>query len=177
MKRKMIFFQKAYILSLALLISLGAKQVNAQENKTAIDAIPAIIYLLLGDSEEPSVEFSELTDNQAVEQGQLLQVEAIVTNGGNVSRVELSVDGTLVRADLTAPYQWGDVVNQDPQLANLSVGTHTLSLVAIQANGRFRLNPNAARITKSGAGQPWDRSISGLGVLSWKIRRTARLPR
>ncbi|MEQ9289520.1 MAG: G8 domain-containing protein [Cyclobacteriaceae bacterium] len=59
------------------------------------------------------------------------------TNGQNISNVQLSFNGQLVRQENAAPYEWGTANpgQTDAQLYNLAAGTHQLSLVATNTQG------------------------------------------
>jgi len=130
---------------LSVLLASITQVSYAQERKIDPAALTSVILLILDDdggsnnsapSAEPSVSFLGLVDNQTIEFGQALAVEAGVNNATQtISQVELFVDNELVRAERVAPYQWGARQAQDPRLFNLTIGVHSLRLVVTEADG------------------------------------------
>ena len=131
------FLSKFYAFVFVLLSVFSSQHTSAQQRD--IDAAVltnVILYLLEGEDESPTVEFAQLTNNQVIDQSQPLQVEALVNNtNDDISQVLLLLDGEPVRAESVAPYQWGNNINQDPELFGLSVGQHTLTLLVTEDNG------------------------------------------
>ena len=54
--------------------------------------------------------------------------------GGSIANVQLFLNGTLVRQENGAPYQWNDA-SQDVPLQNLAEGAYTLHVVATDNSG------------------------------------------
>lgn len=88
-------------------------------------------------NQPPTVDFILPTVTTFVE-GEPVLVEATANDAdGNVANVELYLDGVLVRQEVNPPYTWNDESRgaDDPALDSLSVGQHTLSLVATDNDG------------------------------------------
>ena len=125
--------------SLAL-TGLSGSYAHAQERKIDAGALSSIVSFLLQDdtpaADPASVSFAELRDNQVFEIGEQIRVEAILANVASaIERVELLINGESIRAERLAPYEWGNRQTQDPELFELAVGQHRLTLLAIQQDG------------------------------------------
>lgn len=55
--------------------------------------------------------------------------------GGSIDKIDLYLDGTFVRTENYAPYEWGADDQDDPLLQNLAAGTYTLRVVATDNAG------------------------------------------
>ncbi|AWB65454.1 hypothetical protein C2869_02940 [Saccharobesus litoralis] len=85
---------------------------------------------------DPQVSFDQ--NNVVVNEGyNQLSVEALATSpvqGTSIDNVKLYVDGSLLRQENVAPYEWGHAGKPD-ELLGLSVGEHTVRAVATDSNG------------------------------------------
>ena len=139
MKTNYRFLSKFHGFVFVLLAVFSSQYVSAQQRDLDVGALASIIfYVLEGELEpaSPTVEFARLINNQVVDQSQPLQVEALLNNtNDDISQVVLLLDGEPVRVERAAPYQWGNNINQDPALFDLSVGQHTLTLLVTEDNG------------------------------------------
>ena len=78
----------------------------------------------------PIVNFSFPNDQQTFSAGANILVVASATDSdGTITGVELFINGTLLRRDNSAPYQWGDLITDTP-LRSLQAGNYTLKVVA-----------------------------------------------
>ncbi len=84
------------------------------------------------DSEKPKVSFflpnSPNQGSQTINEGESIQLEAITSNG--IKSVALFINGTLLRQEKFAPFEWGHFDDIDSELKNLEVGVYNLKLVA-----------------------------------------------
>ena len=82
----------------------------------------------------PIVSFVRPTTQETIFEGTDLIVEAAASDSdGTVVKIELFLDGTLVGADLLAPYRWDTSLY--PALDNITAGVHTLQLTVMDDNG------------------------------------------
>lgn len=89
-------------------------------------------------NQKPTVSFTNVANAQIIEQGyDQFQVIANATDSdGTINNVKLLIDGNEVRAESNAPYEWGHAGSPDPsETLNLSVGQHTLKLIAEDNDG------------------------------------------
>ena len=100
---------------------------NTREETITIEIVPSDI----------SLSFATPSNNQVVTQGMIGVVANASTNTDAIEEVSLFVDGNFVRTERIDPYEWGaSHPNQtDEELQNLSVGTHTLTLIATDNTG------------------------------------------
>jgi len=147
MKTNMRLLSKFYALVFIAFTLLSSQQVIAQQRDIDIGALTSIIWFVLdADNVSPSVDFQGLEVdfvnlNSRFEAGQPLAVtvDASQPNGG-IASVDLFYDGTLVRSEVTPPYQWGlpDQAESDGVFASLTAGNHTLMAVATSLSGLTR---------------------------------------
>jgi|GEM_PF-1152529 len=105
-----------------------------------------------GNNQAPTVSFSEPANGQEFVAGSDISVSAVASDSdGSVANVELSLNGTLIRQDRAAPYQWGDS-GQDPALQNLSAGTYQLRAVATDDGGATTAATITITVTQGGGG-------------------------
>ncbi|NJL74423.1 MAG: hypothetical protein HC892_04650 [Saprospiraceae bacterium] len=82
----------------------------------------------------PIVSFVRPTTQETIFEGTDLIVEAAASDSdGTVVKIELFLDGTLVGADVLAPYRWD--TSTYPSLQGISAGAHTLQLTVMDDNG------------------------------------------
>ncbi|MFL1897193.1 polysaccharide lyase [Aquimarina sp. 2-A2] len=89
-----------------------------------------------GGNVAPEVSFAIPSGNTTLQEG-YTSFEVTVNasdSDGSISKVELFVDGTLVREEILAPYTWGNGDNTT-ELLGLSVGNHTIKAVATDNDG------------------------------------------
>ena len=84
----------------------------------------------------PSVSFATPAENALIDFGAAFTVEVLSQDiDGDVSWVDLSVDGVFLRRENVAPYQWGSNAGDVAVLSNLSSGQHTLTAVSSDDEG------------------------------------------
>ncbi len=84
----------------------------------------------------PSVSFSTPLRQEIFPTGSDVFVKAIAEDGdGAVANVKLYLNGSLVREESRAPYEWGSVSQDDGALTNLSNGVYELEVVATDDQG------------------------------------------
>ncbi len=81
------------------------------------------------------VSFSNIGEGQIFDVGEDLYVLVNATASGTIANVRLFIDGTLIRQENLAPYEWGLAVQNDILLENLQAGNYTLRAVAQGDNG------------------------------------------
>lgn len=94
-------------------------------------------YRLQGNSvnQAPSVSFTAPDNNASFTESQSVLVTANANDSdGQISRVELRVDGGAAQIDQSAPFQW--------TVPGLSIGSHTLQLVSIDDDGAASMPAN-----------------------------------
>jgi hypothetical protein len=96
-----------------------------------------------GNGNAPVVSFVTPMDGETFIEGDDVPVEVSATDDGSVQFVDLFLDGTLVRRENGAPYEWGLPTQMDAVLQNMSPGTYTLEAVATDNQG----NTGSATIT------------------------------
>lgn len=97
-----------------------------------------VYYLYKGEGvgEDPTVSFAKPTDSQSYASGTNVEVKVDATDAdGSIAMVELYLNGTLVRQESVAPYEWGLANQNDDVLANMQSGTYTLRAVATDNSG------------------------------------------
>lgn len=86
-------------------------------------------------TENPVVKFVSPSDNASLAAPATVTVEVNASEpGGSIANVQLFLNGTLVRQENGAPYQWNDA-SQDVPLQNLAEGAYTLRVVATDNSG------------------------------------------
>lgn len=86
-------------------------------------------------SVNPVVTFVSPSDNASFVAPATVTVEVSAAEaGGSIANVQLFLNGTLVRQENGAPYQWNDA-SQDVLLRNMAEGTYTLRAVATDNAG------------------------------------------
>ncbi len=83
-------------------------------------------------AEKPLLNFTNPANNSTIKQNEVLAVNVAATHATGVLNVILSLDGTFVRQENIAPYDWGA---NDNVLTNLTIGPHILTAVATARNG------------------------------------------
>ena len=88
-------------------------------------------------AEPPTVAFTQPTETVVTEPADLGVVAEATAPGGSIDNVKLYLNGTLVRQENEAPYQWGtaNTTTADSALLGLTAGTYTLRVVATDARG------------------------------------------
>jgi len=84
----------------------------------------------------PSISFNSPRNNQIFTQGNNVIVRAAASDSdGAVDNVSLFLNGTLIRQDNLAPYEWGVPGQNDTALSNLATGAHVLRIVVTDNDG------------------------------------------
>ncbi|MEM8981793.1 MAG: Ig-like domain-containing protein [Pseudomonadota bacterium] len=85
----------------------------------------------------PTISFTQPMDGQSFSAGSSVHVIANATDtDGSVSNVRLLLNGSLVRQENVAPYEWGSPGGtNDPALQNLASGSYTLTAIATDDAG------------------------------------------
>ncbi|MGA9637736.1 Ig-like domain-containing protein [Flavobacterium sp.] len=100
-------------------------------NKTA----SCLVTVTATQSNLPVVSFLKPTNNQNFTVGSTVAVTVNATDNGTISNVKLYLNGSLVRQESTAPYEWAYNSTNDPVLRNMVAGTYTLKAVATDNTG------------------------------------------
>ncbi len=89
-----------------------------------------------GENEAPEVSFATPSENTTVQEGYTSFEVTVNANDsdGSVSNVKLYIDGTLVRQESIAPYEWGMGDNAG-ELLGLSVGNHIIKAEVTDNDG------------------------------------------
>jgi len=90
-----------------------------------------------GQNAPPAVGFSRPGDGSVLSEGQDVFVVVDASDSdGSVASVRLFLDGSLVRQENVAPYEWGSPGDSnDQQLRNLAAGSYTLMAIATDDRG------------------------------------------
>jgi len=120
-------------------LSIGdhSLRATATDNLGNTASVVQQIHVVESNHQPPTVNFLLPTQNTFLF-GALIIVEANASNSDNtIASVQLFVDDVLVRQEVNPPYTWNDTSRgaADPVLDNLSVGQHTLRLVATDDHG------------------------------------------
>lgn len=108
------------------------------DGATAEQIIEVTVGEVVVNNNPPTVAFAAPQDNQEFPIGTDLYVRANASDSdGSLTKVDLFLNGTFVRSDNSAPYEWGDgnQPQSDPLLQNLAAGTYTLKAVATDNEG------------------------------------------
>ncbi|GAB1855485.1 hypothetical protein MHTCC0001_03190 [Flavobacteriaceae bacterium MHTCC 0001] len=89
-----------------------------------------------GGANAPSVSFTSPSNNATFAEGADVSVVVDASDDGSISNVKLYLDGTLVRQENIAPYEWGLSSQNDTALENMAAGTYTLRAVAEDNDGQ-----------------------------------------
>ncbi len=96
-------------------------------------------FILCGESTTnpsgPIVEFVTPNAGSELVEGDDLPVVITATDDGSIANVELFLNGTFVRRENFAPYEWAASGQSDNVLRNLAAGTYTLRVVATDNDG------------------------------------------
>lgn len=93
------------------------------------------IQLGLAQNQLPTVSFEAPLSGEDFQAPANIYVRVNATDeDGSIKNVRLELDGTLVRTEKVAPYEWGNSPGSDPELENLEVGTYTLRAIATDNN-------------------------------------------
>ncbi|MEN0046697.1 MAG: Ig-like domain-containing protein [Bacteroidota bacterium] len=85
----------------------------------------------------PTVSFVDPDDGENFPVGTDLYVNVNASDNGSITKVELYLNGTFVRAEGLPPYEWGDPnQHNDPLLQNMQQGTYELRAVATDDSGK-----------------------------------------
>lgn len=85
----------------------------------------------------PSLSFTKPLNNQNIEEGTTIVVNVAADDeDGEIDNVKLFLNGTLVRQENVAPYDWNHI-DQDPVFNSLNVGEHVLKAVAEDNHGNL----------------------------------------
>ncbi|NJL73860.1 MAG: hypothetical protein HC892_01305 [Saprospiraceae bacterium] len=98
-----------------------------------------IEVITVGGNFLPVVSFATPTDGQVFPAGSNIYVRVNATDSdGTVSNVRLNLNGSFIRRESLAPYEWGDPAqSNDTPLYNLAPGQYQLSAIAFDnAGGR-----------------------------------------
>ncbi|MEM1328177.1 MAG: Ig-like domain-containing protein [Bacteroidota bacterium] len=119
------------------------------------------IQVTANNTGNPMVTFVTPTNGQTFAAGSTVPVEVNATDSnGSVQFVELFLDGTLVRRENLAPWQWGFPGQNDPLLTNMSAGNYTLEAVATDNQGNTGSSSINITVTASGGNTPPQVSFS-----------------
>ncbi|TNJ44972.1 BNR-4 repeat-containing protein [Tamlana fucoidanivorans] len=85
----------------------------------------------------PEVSFVQPSGDIVLDEGYSLSAEVNATDAdGTIEKVELFIDGTLIREEIVAPYEWGQSgTPNSEELNGLSAGTYTLTAIATDNDG------------------------------------------
>lgn len=87
-------------------------------------------------NELPNISFTGVNDGANFATGVSIKPTVIATDAdGTISNVKLYLNNQFIRQENIAPYEWGHLANNDPQLKNLSNGSYVLKAIATDNDG------------------------------------------
>ncbi|MEM9884318.1 MAG: Ig-like domain-containing protein [Bacteroidota bacterium] len=111
-------------------------QAVATDNEGATTTQSISINVAEDNSGPIQVSFVMPTNGSSYPVGASVEVEATATSTeGSIEYIDLFLNGSLVRREKVAPYEWGFARQSDADLTNMSAGTYTLEAVAIDNVG------------------------------------------
>lgn len=121
-------------------------------NDSSIYSSPVTVNII--QAQGPTVSFSQPTGDLTVDEGYSLTAVVDATDAdGSVSNVKLYIDGTLVRQESFAPFEWGHAGSPNPnELNGLTAGVYEFKAIATDNEGltgeaTFTLTVNALNVT------------------------------
>lgn len=119
----------------------------------------------------PSADIVKPTENSYVEGYDSLHilVEASAVEGRTITSAELKIDGSVIRTDTIAPYEWGKVGSdtQDETLSLLA-GSHLLEVTVTDSEGQMR-TVRTTIMVKEARGPYGEQPIAIPGVLQFEL--------
>lgn len=96
----------------------------------------------------PVISFTQPSQNQDFPAGSSVTVRANITDNDGVTNAKLYFNGTLVRQENSAAWEWGLDSQPDAALKNIPAGSYTLKIVATDNTGK--ISQASRRFTVSG---------------------------
>ncbi len=78
----------------------------------------------------PVVNVTSPQEGQVFQEGDAVDVDTEITDDSNIVFARLFINGTLLRQENVAPYQWGSTNPSDTMLSNLAAGNYELRIDA-----------------------------------------------
>jgi len=114
----------------------------------------ALRTMTVGVQHDPEVRFNKPSGDTPLAAGDSLYVKVDASDGDGIERVYLYKDGTLIRGEGGAPYEWNALGQDDPELRNLQAGSFVLKAVAKDTQGNTSETSITVTVGSGGTVEP-----------------------
>jgi endonuclease/exonuclease/phosphatase family metal-dependent hydrolase len=114
----------------------------------------ALRTMTVGVQLDPEVSFNTPSGDTTLAVGDSLYVKVDASDGDEIERVYLYKDGTLIRGEGGAPYEWNAEGQDDPELRTLQAGSFVLKAVAKDTLGNESETSITVTVGSGGTSEP-----------------------